>query len=74
MMTLEQLRTACLALPKSDRLSLMDDLWQSVESPETPVLSRAQIAELDRRLDDFQEHPQDMLTWDEFLARRQARS
>ena len=72
-MTLEQLRNACLALPTADQISLIDDLWVSVESSEITALSEAQKAELDRRLDDFQQHPDEVLSWDEFLARRRAR-
>lgn len=68
----------CMSLPKLDvqslspaeRLALIEQLWDSL-SPEDVELTPAQREELDRRLEDAEQHPADGVTWEE--AKRQIR-
>jgi len=63
-MTPKTLRDEILRLPPSDRLKLLEDIWDSlaVTPEDVPVLDWHK-AELDRRLDN--PDPGSNLTWDE---------
>ena len=52
-------------LTASEKLIFVSELWNDLEAhpPEVPV-SRAVIAELDRRMDRFREHPENFTTWE----------
>jgi putative addiction module component (TIGR02574 family) len=53
--TIDQLRE----LPVSERIQLVEDLWDTIaEAPEDLILTDAQKAELDRRLDRLDESPE----------------
>ena len=55
MTTIDQLRE----LPVSERIQLVEDLWDTIaEAPEDLILTDAQKAELDRRLDRLDESPE----------------
>lgn len=42
---------------------------RDMNSERTPLLSESQKAEFDRRLDDLDATPDDVLSWDELVAR-----
>lgn len=55
MTTIDQLRE----LSVSERIQLVEDLWDTIaEAPEDLILTDAQKAELDRRLDRLDESPE----------------
>jgi putative addiction module component (TIGR02574 family) len=51
-------------LTPQERIDLMDALWESLEQEDIP-LTRDQMAELDRRLDDLEKNPGAKVTWEE---------
>ena len=55
-------------LPASERLELIGALWDSLSDEEVP-LTKAQVAELDRRLNDMDKNPGDEMTWEEARQR-----
>jgi len=61
-------------LSVAERIQLAEDLWDSVaaETGDLP-LTDAQIAELDRRLDDLEHNPDAGESWDVVRARIQKR-
>jgi putative addiction module component (TIGR02574 family) len=61
-------------LSVAERIQLAEDLWDSVaaETGDLP-LTDAQIAELDRRLDDLERNPDAGESWDVVRARIQKR-
>lgn len=63
-----------LKLPADERIRLADDLYSSVDgvTGKTP-LTDAQIAELERRLDEHRLHPEDAIPVEEFISRFDAR-
>jgi len=57
------------SLPVSDRLRVVESLWDSIES-DTPVsLSPDQREEINRRIEAHQANPDELLTWDQVLDR-----
>jgi putative addiction module component (TIGR02574 family) len=61
------------ALSVADRLELMEPLWDSiVEIPESLPMTDAQMADLDRRLDECSGDPAAGSPWEEVLARLRA--
>ena len=60
MSNLDQLRQ----LPLSERIQMVEDLWDTIAADSaTVVLSPAQIAELDRRLDHYEAAPHEGTHW-----------
>ena len=57
-------------LSPSEKLLFVSELWNDLEAhpAEVPV-SREIIAELDRRMDHFQKHPDQFTTWDAIKQR-----
>jgi putative addiction module component (TIGR02574 family) len=56
--------------PVADRMELVHELWERlVNAGNVPLMSDEQRAEIDRRLDDLDANPQNLLTWDEVMAR-----
>lgn len=65
MKTVEQLRE----LPVEDRLQIVGELWNSIaEDCSSLKLTSAQIAELDRRLDDLEKNPSEGRSWEKVRA------
>ncbi len=65
MTTVEQLRE----LPVEDRLQLVGELWDSIADDAAALkLSPAQIAELNRRMDELEADPKAGRSWDEVRA------
>lgn len=59
-----------LELPVSERLRLVEDLWDSIaEVPEAIELSDDQRTELDRRLEAYHEDPESGSPWNEVKER-----
>jgi putative addiction module component (TIGR02574 family) len=57
--------TDVLQLSVAERIQLAEDIWDSLaEIPRPVVLTDLQREELDRRLDDYHQHPQDGISWD----------
>ncbi len=57
------------ALNTEQRLQLLEQLWDSLsEQPEALLLTDAQRAELDRRLDDLEPHGANGILWDDVLS------
>jgi putative addiction module component (TIGR02574 family) len=55
-----------LALPVDDRLTLIEEAWDSIAADQRSVsITPAQHEELDRRLDAYQASPEMGATWDE---------
>jgi putative addiction module component (TIGR02574 family) len=62
------------SLTPEERLDLLEDLWDSLAAtPEAIPLSGAQLAELDRRLDDLEHEGPVGIPWDEVLGRIRGR-
>ncbi len=67
-MTLKALREQILQLPPSERLQLLEDIWDSLAvAPEDVPVPDWHREELDRRLD--QPAPGPGLTWDDARAK-----
>ena len=63
---LDQLRR----LPVSERIQLVEDLWDTIAVDSDSVrLSGAQATELDRRLDRFDESPNEGVEWGTLKSR-----
>lgn len=61
-------------LDVDDRLALVEEIWASVcADAERFPLSESQRAELDRRVADDDEFPDDVVPWDEVKASVRAR-
>ncbi len=64
-----QLEQLC-ALPASERIQLVEDLWDSIAaSPGEVRLNTAQKDELDLRLDRYEENPREGVEWGVLKAR-----
>ncbi|MEJ0000384.1 MAG: addiction module protein [Verrucomicrobiota bacterium] len=54
-----------LQLSVAERIQLAEDIWDSIATaPEQMILTDAQRAELDRRLDDYHRHPDEGTPWE----------
>lgn len=59
-----------LELSVSERIQLVEDIWDSIASvPQSVALTPAQREELDRRLEDYHQHPADGSPWEEVRNR-----
>ena len=59
-----------LKLSISDRIQLVGDIWDSIATvPESVSLTAAQREELDRRLEDYRQHPDEGSPWEEVRSR-----
>jgi len=57
------------SLPVTDRLRVVESLWDSIES-DTPVsLSPEQRDQVNRRIEAHEANPDKLLTWDQVLDR-----
>ena len=70
--SLESLGIDRLSVP--ERLDLIEKIWQSLtDVPAADLLSEAQKAEIERRLDRYADDPNAGSSWDDVKARLQAR-
>ena len=52
-----------------DRLTLVEEIWDSIAADSTAVpLTQAQRDELDRRIADHEANPDDVVSWEEVKA------
>jgi putative addiction module component (TIGR02574 family) len=59
-----------LKLPVAERIRIVEAIWDSIaDSPDAVELTDEQKAELDRRLDDLEQNPNDGSSWAEVRAR-----
>jgi putative addiction module component (TIGR02574 family) len=57
-------------LSPADKLALVTELWDDLASnPEDIPITPAQIAEIDRRLEEYRKNPDVGSTWEEVKAR-----
>jgi len=64
-----------LRLPVAERIRLADDLYDSVSgSPGSVRLSDEQLAELERRLEDYRANPDGAVPWEEVQSRLRKRA
>ena len=57
-----------LSIP--ERMQLVGDIWDSISSvPESILLTPAQREELDRRLKDYHQHPDEGSPWEDVKKR-----
>jgi len=64
-------------LSPSEKLIFVSELWNDLEAnPSEVPVSREVLAELDRRMDHFRQHPDEFATWEavkeRFLVRADA--
>jgi putative addiction module component (TIGR02574 family) len=52
-MSITAIQDEILALPASERIRLIDALWDSVSTPQTPAREAAWAAESERRIDAY---------------------
>ncbi len=58
-----------LELSPSERIRLVEEIWNSIEALPQPLpLTSAQRGELDRRLEDYDQHPAEGSSWEEVKA------
>lgn len=63
-----------LSLSVNDRLRLLDVIWESVANESNqPEITEAQRQELERRWEDDEAHPDDVVPWEAVLAQARAR-
>lgn len=54
-----------LQLSVAERIQIVEDIWDSIgESPEELALSEAEKLELDKRLEVYQENPDEGIEWE----------
>jgi putative addiction module component (TIGR02574 family) len=54
-----------LALPVSERIKLVEDIWDSIAAvPEAVELTDAQMEEIERRIEDYRANPDDVVPWE----------
>jgi putative addiction module component (TIGR02574 family) len=59
-----------LELSVPERIQLVEDIWDSIAAiPESVSLTEAQKVELDRRLQDYQAHPEEGSPWETAKSR-----
>ncbi|MBA2271799.1 MAG: addiction module protein [Chthoniobacterales bacterium] len=59
-----------LELSISERIQLVEDIWDSIATvPQSVALTPAQREELDRRLEDYRQHPDEGSPWEEVRSR-----
>jgi putative addiction module component (TIGR02574 family) len=59
-----------LVLSVSERIQLVENIWDSIAALPQPIaLTQAQREELDRRLDDYRNHPEDGSPWEQVKLR-----
>lgn len=70
----ERIISEALALPAVDRLDVVEQLWDSLESgPKALELTDAQRRELDRRIEEMDANPAGGIPWEQVKAERRDR-
>jgi len=68
-MDISQTLSKLTSLPVSDRLRVVESLWDSIGSDVPVSLSPEQRAELNRRVKAHESNPNELLSWDQVLDR-----
>ncbi len=68
-MDLNQTLTELISLPVTDRLRVVESLWDSIESDSPVSTSPEQRDEIKRRVAAYEANSDEVLTWDEVLDR-----
>ncbi len=64
-----------LELPIKERIKLVEDIWDSIAVvPEAVELTDEQMAEIERRLEDYRANPKSVVPWEEVKARLRLRA
>ncbi len=59
-----------LKLPVRERIKLVEEIWDSIAAvPEALDLSPDQLAEVERRIEDYQADPKKLVPWEEARER-----
>ena len=62
--------TDLFSLSIPERIQLVEDIWDSIAVyPDKLELSPFTISELDKRLEELKQHPENSSTWDEVRSR-----
>ena len=72
-MDLQQTLSELTSLPVSDRLRIVESLWNSIES-EPVTVSPEQREEIRRRVEAHERNPDELLTWEEVLGQLRDRT
>ncbi|BAY29535.1 imidazole glycerol phosphate synthase subunit HisH [Nostoc carneum NIES-2107] len=57
------------ALSVEERIRLVQAIWDSIAAEQAyPELTQAQKRELDDRIEDYENHPDNVLTWEDIKA------
>ncbi len=61
-------------LPRADRLALVHELWDSIAAePSASLLSDAHRSELERRADEDDATPDDLISWEDVKSQARPR-
>ncbi|MGL6097703.1 MAG: addiction module protein [Fimbriiglobus sp.] len=61
-------------MPRADRLALVHELWDSIAAePSASLLSAAHRRELERRADEDDASPDDLIPWEEVKSQTRPR-
>ena len=67
---MEALLEKALELPIPERIKLVEDIWDSIAVvPDAIRLTEEQMAEIDRRIEDYQANPDKLVPWEEARER-----
>ena len=72
-MDLQHTLSELTSLPVSDRLRIVESLWNSIES-EPVAVSPDQREEIRRRVEAHERNPDELLTWEEVLGQLRDRA
>jgi putative addiction module component (TIGR02574 family) len=60
-------------LPVEQRLTLVQEIWDSIAAERQSLLTEAQRQELERRANDLDKNPDNLIPWEEVKAKALAR-
>ncbi len=66
-MNLDHTLSELTSLPIADRLRAVETLWDSIAAEAPVSISPEQRAEIRRRVEAHEKHPEDLLSWDQVL-------
>ena len=73
MNSFESVLSAANQLPPADQLRLIDALWDHVPPDTDAPFSEEWLAEIDRRMDEFERHPEKTVPWSQVRDNATAR-
>lgn len=67
---MSELLEKAMQLPIPERIKLVEDIWDSIAAvPEAVKLTDEQMAEIERRLEDYRKDPTRVVPWEEAKER-----